>query len=271
VRPILALLAGPAVAEEPAKPAPHADEQVAPALAQFKKDFAAKDLDQRLRALRTFGRWRHKDVLRELRRIFLKDEDLEIKAAAAEGLGFQTANAAESGRTLIDALEQWKDWATLEDPEGDAEVKNEDEARVLIAAINAVGGVGHKDGWKTLKGFVDHRHDFVAAATMATCGKLKEYRALPLLLEWFNLYPDGYSWSGGSVRVDTGAAGGADQAAAEAKWRAKFGSMKKKARPNTVEAMIKALKDITGVEFEKPDQLKQWMEDNKLLLRKHGL
>ena len=34
--------------------------------------------------------------------------------------------------------------------------------------------------------------------------------------------------------------------------------------------MKKALKDITGEDFEKPKQLKQWMDENKLLLKKHG-
>ena len=267
----LLLLARPAVADEPKKPVPHTDEQVAPALEQFKKDFASEDMDKRLKAVRTLGHWRHKDVLKEMKRIFLKEEDLELKAAAAEGLGCQTPFASEAGRTLTESLDLWKGWASREDPKGDDEIRNEDEARVLIAALDAVGDLGWKEGWKTLKPFIEHDHDFVAGAMMATCGKWKEYRALPTLLEWFNFYPDGYSWSGGSVKVDTGAAGGADAAAAKAKWSARYGGRAKKARPNTLEAMLKALKDITGVEFEKPDQLKQWMEDNKALLKKNGV
>ena len=106
---------------------------------------------------------------------------------------------------------------------------------------------------------------------MITCGRLKEYRALPIILEWFNYYPDGYSWSGGSVRVDTGAAGNKDAKAAKAKWKAKFGGRAKKARPLVWEKMVEALELITGEEFAKPEQLEKWMKDNKLLLRKHGV
>ena len=105
---------------------------------------------------------------------------------------------------------------------------------------------------------------------MLTCGQLKEYRALKILLEWFNYYPDGYSWSGGSVRVDTGAAGNKDAKAAKAKWKAKYGGRKKKARPGAWEKLIQSLEMITGEKFEKPEELKQWMKDNKALMRKHG-
>jgi hypothetical protein len=35
--------------------------------------------------------------------------------------------------------------------------------------------------------------------------------------------------------------------------------------------MVKALKDITGVEFKKPAELKAWMQENKALLKKHGV
>ena len=89
--------------------------------------------------------------------------------------------------------------------------------------------------------------------------------------EWFHHYPDGVSWSGGSVRVDTGAAGNKDAKAAKAKWKAKYGARARKARPKAHEAMKKALKSITGEDFEKPKQLKQWMDENKVMLKKHGV
>jgi hypothetical protein len=144
------------------------------------------------------------------------------------------------------------------------------ESNVLVAAIRAAGDLGYSQGWDDLKRFIDHPSDDVAGEMMLTCGKWKEYRALAILLEWFNFYPDGYSWSGGSVSVDTGAAGGADAAAAKAKWRAKFGARARKARPNAYEKLIQSLEMITGQKFEKPEELKQWMEDNKVLLRRHG-
>jgi hypothetical protein len=71
--------------------------------------------------------------------------------------------------------------------------------------------------------------------------------------------------------VDTGAEGNEDQKAAEAKWRRTYGSRARKARPATYDLLVKALKDITGVDFKKPAELKQWMKDNKALLKQHGV
>lgn len=258
-------------AERPKPPAPHTDAQVAPALAAFKRDFAETDMDKRLKAVRALGRWRHKDVLKELKRLLRSEPDLEIKAAAAEGFGHQASFPSDAGRALADFLKQNDKLASTLAPQDAAEEERvKYESRVLVACWNSVGMLGWKDPWKEWKGYIDHAHDDVASAAIRAFGALKEYRSLAPLLEWFNIYPDGVSWEGGSVSVDTGAAGGEDQAAAEAAWRAKYGGRAKKARPAIVDALLKTVKDITGQEFSKPAQLKQWMEDNKLLLRKHG-
>ena len=73
------------------------------------------------------------------------------------------------------------------------------------------------------------------------------------------------------MTVDTGAAGNTDAKAAKAKWKAKYGGRTKKARPVAWEALIQSLEMITGEKFEKPDELKEWMKENKVLLRKHGV
>jgi hypothetical protein len=272
---VASLLCAPLAARaegEKAKPPPaHTDEQVAPALAAYEKGFADADLDVRIKALRTLSKWRHKDVLRELKRVLTLEEDLDLKAAAAEGFAYQTSHAAQAGRAIADALKSWEKWATNEKPKDKAEEdRNKDEQDVLVALWGSVGPLGWKDPWKDWKDYIDHANDAVAAAAITAFGKLREYRALPLLLDWFNIYPDGVTWAGGSVSVDTGAEGGADQAAAEAKWRARFGNRPKSPRPAAVAALLKALKEITGKEFKKPAELKDWMEENKLLLRKHG-
>lgn len=268
------LLAGPALAAEEEKPKPppaHSDQQAEQALTAYASGFDSKDMDVRLKAVRALGRWRHKEVLKELKRVLVREEDLELKAAAAEGFQHQQSHALEAARIVAEQLKAWEKWAGLDDPaDPKVEERQKYEARVLSALWVSAGALGWKEPWKDWKGYIDHAHDEVAAAAIQAFGRLKEYRALAPLLEWFNLYPDGLSWSGGSVSVDTGAAGGADQAAAEAKWRAKYGNKKKKARPAVVESMLKALKDITGQEFTKPEQLKDWMQENKVLLRKHG-
>jgi hypothetical protein len=263
------------VAEEDARPKPppaHTDAQVATALASYKRDFALEDMDKRLRALRALGVWRHKDVLKELKRVLTKEADLELKAAAAEGFKHQTSFTSEAGRALAEFLKQNQGWAPVpERPDPEQEELSKYQARVLVACWKSVGVLGWKEPWKDWKGYIDHHHDDVASAAIEAFGAMKEYRALPTLLEWFNIYPDGITWEGGSVRVDTGAAGTQDHDAARAAWQAKFGGRAKKARPAVVDALLKAVKAITGQEFSKPAQLKQWMEDNKLLLKKHGV
>ncbi len=270
---VVALVCVPPVrAEDAAELKPHTDQQIKDheVFERFDEKFASDDMDDRIRVLRWFGMWRHKKVLKQLKKIWLRDADYELRAVAAEGLGRQTPYAKKSGKYLIDGLGEMTKMASREDPEGDEQLAQVLEARAIVAGIKAVGELGYKKGWDTLKVYIDHYDDGVAAEMMLTCGRLKEYRALPILLEWFNYYPDGYSWSGGSVKVDTGAAGNADAKAAKAKWKAKYGGRKKKARPAAWEALIQALEMITGVKFEKPDELKQWMKDNKRLMRKHG-
>ena len=257
--------------EKPKPPPPHTDAQVAPVLAAYEKDFAAKDMDMRLKAIRTLARWRHKDVLKELKRIVRVEEDLELRAAAAEGFAHQTSFPTDAARALAESLKEWEKLASNEEPKDDkAEQRQKFEEHLLTAAWGSMGALGWKDGWKDLKKYIEHPSDPVAASAITAFGKLKEYRALAPLLEWFNFYPDGVTWSGGSVSVDTGAAGGEDQAAAEAAWRARYGNRPKRARPGVVDALLKAVKEITGKEFSKPKELKAWMDENKLLLKKHG-
>lgn len=258
--------------EERKKVEPHTDAQVAPVLEAYRREAASEDLEKRLRALRALGRWRHKEVLKELKRVLGKEDDLELKAVAAEGLGHQLAVPAEAGRALADFLKVQASWASKPDTQSPEEQQRvADEARVLVACWNSVGALGWKDAWKEWKDYMDHEHDDVASASITAFGRIKEYRALPGLLEWFNIYPDGVSWEGGSVRVDTGAAGDKDQKAAQAAWKAKYGGRAKKARPAVVDALLRAVREITGQEFTKPAQLKQWMDDNKALLKKHGV
>lgn len=277
---LLALLAAPgpvARAEEDEKaeaPKPHTDAQLEEyeVFEKFEKNYEdEKDIDKRMQALRYFGSWRHKKVCKELEKLWRKEKQLELLAIVAEGLGNQTPYARRAGKALVRELEKRKDWASREDPEGDEELKQKLEARVLAQGIRAVGSLGYREGWDDLKDFIDHNHDDVAAAMMKICGEMKEYRALPIILEWFNYYPDGYSWTGGSVKVDTGAAGTKDQRAAKAKWKAKYGRRKKKARPMVWETMVEVVEQLTGEKMSKPEELKDWMDENKQFLKKQGV
>jgi len=267
------LFASPVLrAEDAEAPKPHTDAQLKEheVFTRFEGKWKSDDMDDRIQILRWFGMWRHKKVLRELKSIWLKEADYELRAVAAEGLARQTPFLKKSGKVLVDGLSKMIKLASREDPEDDELLAQTLEARAIVAGIKAVGVLGYRDGWDVLRKYIDHYDDGVAAEMMLTCGRLKEYRALALLLEWFNYYPDGASFAGGSVTVDTGAEGNADAKAAKAKWKAKYGSRKKKARPAAWDAMIESLRLITGETFAKPEELKAWMKANKQLIRKHG-
>ncbi len=262
-------------AEEAARQ-PHADADVEQALERYAKDEASDQADVRLRILKWLGMYRHKKVLKELRSVWTRSKDVELQAVAAEGLGNQTAHARDAARALLEGLEKYEEYATREEPltERAEEVAQVLEARALANALRALARLGHvteKREFKLVAGFVDHNHDDVCIAALDYFGAVKEWRALPVILEWFNFYPDGYSWAGGSVTVDTGAAGDKDAKAARAGWQAKYGSRARKARPAAHEAMRRALKAITGQDFTKAEELKAWMKDNKALLKKHGV
>ena len=270
----LALLAAPAWAgDKKEKVEPHDDATVKKAQASFEERFADDDMGKRLRILEWYGMHRHKTVLKDLSKLYLKDKNVEIQAVAAKGLGNQLHDPKKASGYLMQGIKKYEDYGSRENPEGDDAILNENEAAVLANSLDSLGKLGvkpDKNGFKLIKGLIDHNHDAVAIAMLDWCGATKEYRALPMILEWFNFYPDGYSWSGGSVKVDTGAAGNKDAKAAKAKFHAKYGGRAKKARPKAHEAMKKALKEITGEDFEKPKQLKMWMDENKQLLKKHG-
>jgi len=269
---------GAAAKGKPEKVEPHADDIVKKATARFEQDFAKDDMDDRLRILRWYGMHMHKTVRKRLAKIYLKPrpgeaQDLELQAAAADGLGNQLQDPKRAAATLFQGLGKFSKYATREDPEGDAETLQALEVTVLVKSFTSLAKLRvapDKKNWKLIKKFIDHNDDDVTIAMLQWCGKTQEWRSLRVILDWFNFYPDGYSWAGGSVKVDTGAAGTKDAKAAKSKFNAKFGGRARKARPKAHAAMKQALKDITGRDFEKADDLKQWMKENKALLKKHG-
>lgn len=261
-------------AEKAEKPQPHSDEDVEKANERFKQDYKGEDMGKRVRILRWYGLYMHKDVLKRLRKILLKEKNPELQALAATGVGNQLPYAKKASRTLLEAIDKYKQYAGRNMPEDTEEILQAHEAAVLVNALVGLGKLGikpDKKNWKMIRNLINHNHDAVAVAMLEWVGTTKEWRALPMILSWFEFYPDGYSWSGGSVKVDTGAAGGADAAAAKAKFNAKYGGRAKKSRPAAHAAMKQALFDITGLKFETSKELKDWMKENKALLKKKGV
>jgi hypothetical protein len=264
-------MAGPARAEEASEPAPHADEVVEAAFERYETDIDSDDPDVRLRIVRWLGMHRHARVVKELQRLWLREKDPELKAAAAEGLGNQASHAKKAAAALLTGLEEFDRYASRTEPiEDDRErMLQAMEAKALAQALAGLARLGHvtdRKGWKVVRGFIDHPSDEICIAMLEYCRAVREWRALPMIHDWFTFYPDGHSWSGGSVVLPNGT-----DAEARAKWMAKYGGRARRARPRAHAAMKDALKAITGQDFEKPEELKAWMKENDDLLRKHGV
>lgn len=271
----------PAIAEDrfikdkEERPEADDDERVEKALETLEKSLENDDMDRKLQMIAWFGKHRHDDVIKMLRKLYLKEKNIEIIGAAAQGFGNQLHDPKRSGKVLLQGLRKYQKLAGKE-VQSDEEMLQENlEAKVIVNTVRSIAALQDQKtwdkAWKEMKGLIDHNNDEVAIAVIQLSGQMKEYRALPIIKNWFHHYPDGASWSGGSVRVDTGAAGNRDARAAKSKWQGRYGNRAKKARPNAFKEMVIAVKLITGVEIKKKEELEAWMHENKKLLKKHGV
>lgn len=269
---LTALLGGtPALAKGKDLPEPHADDLVKERMARFEKDYKSDDMDERIKILKWLGMHRHKKVLARLKKIWLKEKNLELVGAAGEGLGLQTSHPKKATKVVLQGLMQYQKLAGKTPENEEQRVQEDIEANVLVSGLKSYALLGQEIDWKKMKGFLDHNSDPVAIAMIKLCETRMEYKAIPVIYEWFHHYPDGLSWEGGSVKVDTGAAGDKDQKAAKAKYKSKYGGRAKKARPNAFKAMVECVQKLTGEKIEKRKQLKAWIDANKTFLKKHGV
>ena len=117
---------------------------------------------------------------------------------------------------------------------------------------------------------------YLLVTVVRAVGNLEDLRALPTLLELWERHPVGYSWETGEVTVDTGAPGTADQEAAEAAWKAKYGNVQKKGKPPVmfkiyIQELCKSVGKITGEEITQASDLRKWMEANIERLKEAGV
>ena len=257
---------------------PHDDKDVAKALERFKIRFAKPSVDQQLSTLQWIGRYRHKKVLKTLKKILFRHKNLELRAMAAQGIGNQFSEAKSARKSLNEAVKKFKRYGSRANPEDDEiEAINNEEAQILVACIDSLRKLHphaprrHKrDGWDDLAPMIDHRSDAVAVAMFRYCGATKELRGLKRIVAWFNYYPDGYSWAGASATVDTGAAGTADADAARSAVQGMMAGRVKKARPDAHAEMVKCVKELTGKDMKDPKELVAWMKANKQMLKRAG-
>ena len=219
------------------------------ALERFEREFDTADIDFKLRAVQRFAAVQHKTIAKDLLKL-LKDDDLHVRAAVAEGLGNQLTSARTVGTRLAKLI--------------DDAANDEAEAKVVAAAVKAIGRLDWRKADEELRLLLDHPDDTVVSNVFAVWGAWKHEDALRDMYEFFERYPDEKSFKTGTVRVDTGTAGNADAKAAKAKWKAKYGGQAGwRPRPECTKALVAALKEITGMGFRRPEDLKEYLDDPK--------
>ena len=289
---LLAVAAPAARSDEPAKP-PEAkpaeakiatDAEAKEALESFARQNATEDLDFRREAVRRLAKTVHATVADRLLGLALKDAEVLVRAEAFKGLlpqrPFAKAVGPKVARWLGDAAEENRkakargDYGVRVDPKtGEVDTESEEgkamlrakreRGRMLAEAVKLVRDWEYRDreSVEVLEEFLSDGNDDLVALVLDCFGRWKEWSVLPDLLDLFDIYPKEDGFETGSVSVDTGASGSTDQQAAKRKWMAKFGDPdKRRPRPKVVQALKKALLDITGQEFKTPKELREYLK-----------
>ncbi len=233
------------------------DRQAEQEIAYFKKYAKkAKNDDQKwMDLVMSVVDTQHPKAAEMVGKLLLKDRDLEhqmIVAAALAEFKAPEETRVVAGEALLEALE-----------------KGKYEIDVIDSIVNSIGKLRFTPAVFALCDILKKGGDpYLLVTTVRALGSMKDKRALPTLLELWERNPVGYSWETGEVTVDTGASGTADQDAAEAAWKAKYGSsMKAKGKPAVmfklyIQELAKSVQKITGEKIPTAAALRTWMEEH---------
>jgi hypothetical protein len=232
------------------------DKKAKEAIDRFKREFDTQDLDFQLDAVIKLSKVRNPKVAQFLLKL-MKNKEPEIQVEAMKGLGRQHSSAKKLERKLP----FWLDEKTF-------------EPRVVAMTIRTIEKLNLRKHEEEIIGLIDSKDDEVAITALKTLGVWRSYKSLKNVLMLWEFYPEEGKWTTGSVTVDTGADTATEQRLAKAKWKAKYGGRVKKARPEVVKAIRLTVNEILGIEDEakqlkRPPELREWMSENKVLLRKY--
>ncbi len=233
------------------------------ALAAFETAFkGTKDVAEKQNAVYGLHDVRHDTVIKRLEKL-MKDRSPEVRNVAALALGGQRHNVGAAGGALLKAWD--KDY-------------KEDE--VLASVVDAMAELNFLSYWPKAKKTLDEDRSMIVIRLLVLFGANKDWRTLPDLLDIYKkALPKGATWTTGTVTVDTGAAGDADQKAAEAKFNAKYGAGGSKARAaamgkrgndqkSLATQLRSSVKAITGEDFDTSIDFEDWYVKNYVLVQR---
>jgi hypothetical protein len=242
---------GPVPAPPPAEkklPGPvSGDDAAKAAIERFESDFRSRDEGKRMGAIAALGHTKNDLVTKRLATLLLDHSSVDVRNAAATILDGQYQNTALSGEYLRRALVKEK------------------ESEVQIAIALSLGRIAYAEAIPDM-GEVLKKDDnvFVKIELLKSYGKMKDTRALLPILDLWLVNPQGYSWEGGEVSYDSGAAGDADQKEAERQYKEKYGNQQRKGAPPVmlktyIQAIADAVFKITGEKLSGPNALVEWL------------
>ena len=200
----------------------------------------------------------HDLILKELKRL-IRNKSEEIRVVAALAAGGQGHNKDRAGKLLMDSFEREKK-----------------TVNVAISCIDGMKELRYYGYWPEIeKSTGNGARSAIVIRILELIGSNKDYRALPMLLKMYKVaMPKRVTWKTGTVNVDTGAAGDADNQAAKAAFNKKYGAGGSKAKAKAAgkarsfdarnfSTQIRACaKAITGQDFETDFDLEDWWVDN---------
>ena len=257
---IAALLAGPparaqdakAPPAEPKKTPAASDEAATQAITRFDSDFRVQDTGKRMNAIHSLARTKNDLVTERLGKL-LSHPDHEIRMGAAMALDSMSHNPDKAGEILRAFITSGK----------------EKEDEVMINCMLSLGRLLHVKAIDDMgEVILKHGNVFVKIEGLKAYAKMKDKAALLPILDLWLVNPQGYSWEGGEVTVDTGAPGTADQEAAEAAYNAKYGNQQRRGSPPTmlktyIQQIVETVFQITGTKMNVPTDLMKWLVEHE--------
>jgi hypothetical protein len=224
------------------------DDAAKQAIARFEADFKGADIGRKMGALQSLARTKN-DLVTERIGKLLGHPEPEVRMGAVMVLDSMYQNEDLAGEIVRKYI--------ASDREKDDEV--------MINCMLTLGRLKHVKAIDDMgQVILKHEFIFVKIEGLKAYAKMKDKRALLPILDLWLVNPQGYSWEGGSVSVDTGAAGDADQKAAEAAYKAKYGNQQRHGAPPAmlktyIQQIVETVREITGEKMEKPTDLMRWL------------
>jgi HEAT repeat protein len=218
---------------------------------KFRSTYKSSKVRTRCNALLDLSLDPHPLVIEELAKVVKKEREAEVRDALFMILGEMKPYVKEAGDVIKTHVR-----GAQKQPE------------VLKSMARSIGRLGYTGAHDELVWLLDHADHGVVTEAIRAIGDVKDMKAVPNLHELARREGKGDSWETGEVKVDTGAAGDADQKAAEAQWNAKYGNQQRRGAGETVvktwmRELREALEKITGKKFETLPELEAWMEEHR--------